>query len=802
MISVNGAGFPGTGSMNRLDNAKDKRFGFGSGAVSSLLITALYTCSAMADMRLEEVVVTAQKREQNLQQVPISISAISRAQLEYRGIESGVDLTGLAPNLMVSKAPGSSLISQVSIRGSATGQPGIYVDPAVGMYVDGVYIAKSQGSLFELLDLERVEVLRGPQGTLFGRNTLAGAINFVTRKPSGEWSGSASLEIGNYQRHVERVSVDLPRMGILSLNLAARNEQSDGWLRNTTGKDQGDAGRKAWRLAATFDITPEFQIDYSYDHSEVDEAQSPTTLYSLSGTSGPLTALGSQLVGLGSSLNNPNFTAAGNFLLAAAPQMAPHVRRSRPSSISTNPWAENGQWLDIDGHAVTASYATNPNNTLKYIGSYRSMDLKNRYDLDGTPVDLINTGLNTDMRSYSHELQWVGNLNSLNYVLGYYYYKEDGSTTGGQHIAMSPPPANDKLVVYDVGDRAEAVYGQLDWSVTEDLTLTAGLRYTRERRTNASAQIATDGYRGPAVSYILPWTRADASFSASTPTVSVNYQVLPDINLYARMAKGFKSGGFSAEMPTVEGVTTPYGPEKSTTYELGVKSVFLDQRAQLNIALYHNEITDMQISQLPPGSTTSQFFNAGEATQQGVEVEGVFLPAPGWQLRLNYGYVDAEFDEYMDHPRNAATAALAGASVNDLIDTADNRVMPYAPRHTFDLSVDGELAQTRWGILRLLASYTYRSSFYVAPANKSLHTAEAGSGSLASLNEVPSLGLVDMKLLLSDIPVTQSGTAEVAIWVKNLTDEDKLANLIDFGFFQNATWTDPRTYGLSLAYKW
>ncbi|WP_186453883.1 TonB-dependent receptor [Denitratisoma sp. DHT3] len=235
-----------------------------------LLITAIYAGGAWAqgkEATLEEVIVTAQKRAEKLQDVPISITAIAGAQLENRGIEGNASLNGLAPNLQVNKSPGSGLISQVSIRGSVTGQPAIYVDPAVGMYVDGVYIAKSQGNMFDLLDLERVEVLRGPQGTLFGRNTLAGAISFVTRKPSGQWSGAVSLDVGNYGRHVERVSLDLPKMGITSLSLAMRNEKADGWMKNGNGKALGGADRQAFRLAANFDISNKFKIDYVYDHS-------------------------------------------------------------------------------------------------------------------------------------------------------------------------------------------------------------------------------------------------------------------------------------------------------------------------------------------------------------------------------------------------------------------------------------------------------------------------------------------------------------------------------------------------------
>lgn len=761
----------------------------------SLIFSLIYSAGASADPKLEEVIVTAQKREENLQQVPIAITALSGEQLASRGIEGSMSLNALAPNLQVSKSPGSSLISQISIRGSVTGQPAIYVDPAVGMYVDGVYIAKSQGSLFELLDLERVEVLRGPQGTLFGRNTMAGAINFVTRKPTGVWGGSASLEVGNYGHQVERISLDLPKMGIVSLALGARNEKSDGWMSNKTGKDEGDANRHAWRAAANFDISPQFQLDYKFDHTNAGESEYPMTLYSVRGTDGSLASLGQTLSGFG-------LTAAGNFLIAAQPQMEPYVSRQRPGSVALDPGAQTGQWLSVDGHALVASYDVNDRNTLKYIGSYREMEYKDRLDLDGTPVNLILTGRDTSVRTYSHELQWIGHTERLNYVLGYYFFNESGSTTGGQHIALSPPPAADKFVNYKTGDQAKALYGQLDWKVIDALTLTAGLRYTTERRTNKSSQVATAGYRGPELFYILPPTEAAASFSSTTPSFSATYPLSDDINLYARVAKGFRSGGFSAELPTVAGVTTPYGPEKATTYEAGVKSQFWDQRAQLNLTLFRNKITDMQLSQLPPGTTTSQIFNAGKATMEGIELEGVLLPVDGWKVQGSYGYLHGKFDEYLDHPRNAATAALAGVAPTALIDTADNRVMPYAPRHTLNLNVDGELAKLYGGTLRGIVDYTWTASFYAYASNRSLTCADAGSGSLASINKMPSLGLLNARLLLADIPLTETGKGEVSLWVRNLTDEKKLINLIDFSYFQNAAWTQPRTFGMTLGYRW
>lgn len=783
-----------------------------------LLIAAVYGTGALgAEAKLEEVIVTAQKRAEKLQDVPISITAISGAQLENRGIEGGAALTGLAPNLQVNKSPGNSMISQISIRGSVVGQPAIYMEPAVGMYVDGVYIAKSQGSLFEMLDLERVEVLRGPQGTLFGRNTMAGAISFVTRKPSGQWSGAASLDIGNFGRHVERVSLDLPKMGITSINLGFRNEYAKGWMKNDSGNDQGSTDRQAWRLAANFDISRDLKVDYKYDHTEADEGQYPTTLYSLRGSGSPSLPGVTTLLAYGqrfASFPVPALTAMGNRIIGYANTMAGYIPgNERPNSVSTDPGSSNYQRLQVDGHALTAAYDLNPTNTLKYIGSFRKMYLADRIDLDGTPANLIMTGRETNVRSFSHEFQWIGNTDRLNYVAGFYLFKEDGNTIGGQHIDITPPPANNKFVAYRTTSDAKALYGQLDYRATDALTLSAGLRRTTEEKTNDANQWATVGYRGPFLSSILPvapgataiqpWVHAAASFSATTPSFSAAYKINEGLNVYARMAKGFKSGGFSGEVPDLTGVTTPFNPEKSTTFEVGVKSSFADGKAQVNASLFQNKITDMHTTRLLPGTTSSVVSNAGKATMEGLELEGVFLPADGWKIQGSYGYLKAKVEEFMDYPYNTTTAALAGVSTTTLINTAGNRVMPYAPKHTFNMSVDGRLAKTAWGTLRGIVDYTYTAAFYAYSSNISYTVANAGqSGTLADINKMPALGLVNARLMLTNIPLGGPGQADASIWVKNLTDEKKIVNLIDFSFFQNAFWTPPRTYGVSLSYKW
>lgn len=187
---------------------------------------------------------------------------------------------------------------------------------------------------------------------------------------------------------------------------------------------------------------------------------------------------------------------------------------------------------------------------------------------------------------------------------------------------------------------------------------------------------------------------------------------------------------------------------------------------------------------------------------QGVELEGVVLLGENWKLQGSYGYLHGEFDEYMDYPYNAATAALAGVSMSTLINTGDNRVFPYAPEHTLNLVLDGKLLDTEWGQLRGLLEYQYSADFYAYASNKSLTVADAGAGTLARLNEIPGVERINARLTLADMRVGGPGAANVSLWVRNLADSKQLANPIDFSYFQNATWVVPRTYGVNFDYKW
>jgi iron complex outermembrane receptor protein len=698
----------------------------------------------------EEVIVTAQKREEKLQDVPIAISAISGEQITTRGIDNILDLKSLAPNLTVGKYPNSNVISQVAIRGGVTVNGALYFEPSVGMYLDGVYLGKAVGSVFDVVDLERVEVLRGPQGTLYGRNTMAGAVNFITRKPTGEFGGSTSVELGNYGGHIEKVSLDLPSFGIASLSLAARKEDRDGLVKLTGGGELDSRDKLGARVALALDFADNFVADYRFDYTKVDQASQAGQLYRVT-PAGPL------------------FTAA-----------AAYASRDRLGTMSTN-WPAYER-LDLHGHALTLTWDIDERNQLKSISSRRTVRANDSVDLDFTPLTIATTNRISDFEQKSQELQWVGRTDHFDYVAGLYYY-EDGGYLTSPHIYFFGTDSSQ----YGFGVEAKSAYGQLDWHATGALTLTAGVRRTEEDKTTSRYKTVT-GAGAP-----IPRVSAEGSFAATTPLATVAYKVNDRLNVYAKYSEGFKSGGFQGEASTMAEAVIPFEPEKQKTFEIGAKFTSDDGRLQLNAAVFHNDIDNMQVSRfVPPGSSAIR--NAGKATTKGVELEAVWVPTDALRLQGSYGYLDGKYDEFME-------PAAAGQPITNV---ASNRSFPHAPESTLSLTIDMRLAQTAWGRLRALADYSYTSSFYAYAYQ--IVTVDP-TRSTAGNSKVEGSGLLNLRLGLDDLPFSGPGRTDIALWVRNATDQQRPVNFMDFGpgFFSDyelAYFPEPRTYGATLRYRW
>lgn len=723
---------------------------------------------------LEEVVVTAQRRAEKLQDVPIAITALTARQLEARGITSIDSLNSMAPNLQVSYTPGSTTAAQIAIRGGVTVNPALTWEPTVGIYLDGVYIGKTQGSVFDVVDLERVEVLRGPQGTLYGRNTLAGALNLVTRPPSGEMSGTANVSVGNYNYRQGRLTLDLPKVGIASVGIGLRKAVRDGWIDVVPATPGGpvpvdelnDLDTTSARLAVRLDFSDKIVGDYRFDYSDVDQNTSHSQL-----TRADAAFFGS-FAGI---------PGAGP-RIASVPDYVSQDRETR-ASIDGAVFEES----TIQGHSFTLAWELSDSTSFKSISAYRKLEWGDLLDLDGSPVNVAHSSRLSDYDSLSQELQLLGHGDRYRYVAGLYYFEDDGFTNNPLHFfgEFGGPPIDSR---YGFTTQAWSAYTQVDFDLTDRLTLTGGLRYTNEKkdidRSYSDVTIP--------VPNIFTATAA-GTFSDVTPLAIVAFKATDSINLYAKYSEGFKSGGFNGEAVSAAETRAPYQAETIESVEFGAKTTLADGRAILNIAAFQNRHDDMQLSVFVGTAAASVIRNAGKATIRGFEVEGVFQPIDAIRLGLSYGYLDPEYDEFFE---DVGTPPVRR-------NVADNRVFPHTPENTFSANIEADIAQTSYGVWRAIVDYSYTDEFYLYPY--ALIPENPATQQTAGDTLIKGYGLLNARLQLAGM---QLGGMDVAatLWAKNLTDEEYVANRIDFGpAFGNLTQSYfgmPRTYGLELNARW
>ena len=742
---------------------------------------------------LDTIEVNAQRRLQRLVDVPVAVTAIGPDQVESRRIRRLDDLNSLAPGLQVSRSPSNTTISQLAIRGSSQINPAIYWDPAVGVYLDGVYIGKGQGAIFDIVDLASVEVLRGPQGTLYGRNTIAGTINLVTREPSGAFNGNAAVEFGNYGHQVYRASVDLPRLGPVAFTVGARGERREPWIETSADSPvdgMNDRRNEGAHLGAVLDLGEAIEGIYHLDYGNTDQTNNFLQLY--------------------------RYTDNG-----APPIMGPYVSRQRRAFADIN--APSGERAEVLGHSLVLSWDVADFVTIKSISGLREVTWVDKLDLDGSPNDVAHSERHTDYQQRSQDLNFSGQLGAWNYTAGAYYFEDDGFTNNPIFVSISGVPLHFDSR-YGTQAEAWAGYGQVDWQPLERLTLSAGARYTSEKKdldrvlglspdpdTLGYAYHMPEGYRAPG-----------ATFSATTPMGAVAWRFTDWLNTYVRYAEGFKSGGFNGEYSNATGSTeehrretdTPFRPELQSSLEAGIKASLLGGRALLNVAAFHNKLEDLQVSIFTAGGAAASVIrNAGKATVEGVELEAALVPFNGTSLRANYALLEASYDEFID-------AVCTGANNTNCADenVADNRAFVHAPETSWNLVLDSELWTTGWGTLRLTADYVWTDSFYTYPyqltgpgdtpcaGNPAVRPCYDGGKQSAPDSEVPAYGLFNARLSLLAIPLGGSRLGEVALWGRNLLDEDAVNNFIDFGpGFQNLTvvnFVEPASYGLAAIVRW
>ena len=743
--------------MNHTDIKTNTRF-----AKSILALSVALAGPAMGQgpSMLEEIVVTAEHREVSLQETQISISAFGTEAIKELGISNGLDLFGHVPNMNVQEYQGGRSGLSFSLRGISNPETLITFDPGVSVYLDNVLLAKNVGGMLDVAELERIEVLRGPQGTLYGRNTMGGAVNYITRKPMNEFEGSIRATVGNYDRKDLRGMLNIPLMsadsaaGELNMRLAAASINRDGIQDNNfqpapgqprAPSELGTIDRTVGMIQLEWRPTDELSVLYAYDRTRIDEI--PTVAWTT--VVNPESFTGS-LIEPFVVANESKYPEEGNF--------------DAPSNRADT---------SVDGHGLTIAWDLSDTMTVQSITGYREMTNRGESGTDGSPNTIFTTDDKQSFESLSQEFRLVGTAmdSQLDYSTGLFYWNDEGDVYNSIRIYGFPGPVD---AVGKYQNESWAAYGQATYRLTDKWDLTGGLRYTYEDREMNKASIA--GYAlGPILydDYVqLPGVEdtifPDASKDSDNVSwlVSVGYDWNEDVMTYAKISTGFQSGGFNIRQDNPEQFPKGFDDETLVSYELGMKSQWAD-RVTVNAAVFFSDYKDKQVNLFNPETLGNEAQNA-DVEIYGLELEVLAQLTDHWQLGLGYGYLHSEYTKFVDFQGN------------DLSDGEIN----YAPENTANAHVAYEYPLAI-GIIKARVDWSYRDEVVFTGV----------------VNNSSAFDMFNGRISLDDINGPWDSTMRFSLLGKNLTDEGYWMSGVDvvdsFGFAFNL-WGEPRTYGADL----
>lgn len=734
--------------------------------------------------QLEEVVVTARKRDENVQDVPISISAFSGTQLESLGIEDLSDVGRISPNLQfdgTAAVSGSSIASTVFIRGIGQTDFTLNSDPGVGIYLDGVYIARSVGGLLDLVDVQSVEVLRGPQGTLFGKNTIGGALNITSRRPTEVQTGYVDIQFGNFSRRNIKAGVDAALsenwLGSVSIAFLEQDGYQQRLLQPGT-EDLGNIDRTVARARAIWTGSDAFEADFSFDYSRGREQSVPQSVLIIDPSTGA-----------------SFIPAAAGVIPGTTPQIRPGFEGQFTgadlldgSFVTNDPFTTNYAGpsrsdFDIWGGSATLTFDIG-NVTLKSITAYRDIDSNFARDSLSSPFLVGDTTDDYQQEQFSQEIQVSGELPNGNYVAGLFYLAEEGT--------------NSNLVATSIGDLGSggsvdndsfAVFAQANFDFTDRLGATFGVRYTDETKGftpgfEGGSQLFRTSANGlalglpPTVPLIL-----DADYETTSDktdvTAAIKFNATEDMLIYGSFSTGFKAGGFSQRIGPGPGIPAPdFRPEEVSVVELGFKWLGLDGNLRVNGAAFMTDYEDLQITPIFEGIGPVTR-NAGEAEIFGAELEWAYKPNENWDFSGGIGILDTEY-----------TSLTPESQVNQNLDGSPILTLDSELAKSPDLSVNALLARN-WvlangGSISAQVDWSYTSEMF----NDVLNAAELERDELNLVGAAVTYTSPDERWLL-------------ALRSVNLTDEEYIVAgnaerfLGNFGYTQ-ATFARPREYWVSI----
>lgn len=598
---------------------------------------------------IQELTITSRKREESLRDAPLSIAAFKGEDLEQREVADLSDLARWVPNLVFDIAApisGNPSSAAVFIRGVGQLDFTINVDPGVGTYVDGVYIARSVGGVIDLLDLERVEVLRGPQGTLFGRNTIGGAIQLISKAPDSVMAGHLAATLGTDSRIDVQGVFNAPLSDQFLTKFSFLKRSRDGYVSDGNGDSLGDDDSLSARVQLLWKATEDLEINVNMDMTRDREngaANVPLNLFSDAVFP-----------------SRTNTAVAGEGTLAGC----------TPASFNTSRNCFGPAWLtgnhnqtestfeaksdnDIWGVALTVDYRLDWA-AFKSISAWRDMESIFQRDSDHSSFNVFSTANDQQQNQFSQEIQLIGDFwdDQLHWVAGAYYFEEQASDL----TIVTLPGATGSILrgVFDndVENDNWALYGEMTYDFSEQLHITLGARYTDEtKQYNTLQTFEPLAVPGLTVLTLVDEPGDSVDFQETTTRATLSYDVSDQLMAYATYSEGFKSGGFNPRYlaPTPNGQAIPYQPEYVTLYELGFKYVNRINSLRVNGAFFTSDYEDIQVSTNPDftgGSTITQ--NAAQAEISGAELEFTWVPNSEFMLEGGIGYLNARYDELED----------------------------------------------------------------------------------------------------------------------------------------------------------
>lgn len=663
---------------------------------------------------LEEIIVTARKVEEKLQDTPISVTAFTGDALDRRQIFTTESLKQVTPNLQFTNntaLAGNNASSTIFIRGIGQTDPTATVDPGVGLYIDDVYMGQSVGGTLDFRDIAGVQILRGPQGTLFGKNTVGGAILLTTKDPGDEFGGTFRGGYGSDNLKNFFVAVDAPLSEEFKTRLSFGTRNQNGYVtRVQTGEDLGDTNTYTGTAKIVWTPTEQLEVKGKFDYTNSDENGNPFVFAASNETA----------------IFQRTASADAGCPGASIPVPVPMIPDDRCANDFQNkgPYKNNGTYpieskLENWGLSLHLTYELNELITLKSITAYRELDWEGIRDADNTPLTILHTDYDSSGDQLSQELQFLYTSDNVQGVVGFYYFEEEIEDI--VYVQLNPPPPGiQEDSDNNITDNDNwAVFSQWNWDVNDQLSLTLGGRYTEDTKGSIPDQF---NYADPSVKY-LPVQLYEETFTAFTLSASASYRWNENLMTYFSYSEGFKGGGWNShfnrpQTPAEIAQFHSFDPEEAETYEIGAKLDLLDNTLRINGAVFTTDYTDLQFTYRV--GVAPYLANAGAASIDGFEIEATWAPTANWYIEGGIGYLDTSIDTLEE---------IAGTAIGVEV----GNVLPFSPEWQANLGI-GYTADIgdNWLLIPRLDLYYQDETFF--DANNTVEIAQQDSATVLNLS--------------------------------------------------------------------